>query len=116
MYVYRNFNQEEHSHQDQDTSDDLLRLRMIPHRLSVLKEELGSVQVPETNRQCKEFIINELNTLEEKISSALTPVRTSYCLALRLTTIWLLGGQLLHDERGQPHQPWHSSKVAEDLA
>lgn len=92
MYVYRNFNQEEHSHQDQDTSNDLLRLRVIPHCLSALKEELGSAQVPETNHQCKDFIINKLNTLKEKISSALTLVHTSYCLALHLTTYWLLEG------------------------
>jgi len=88
---------------------------MVLHRLPALKKELGSVQVSETNRQRKEFIINEFDTLEETISSALTPVRTSHYLASHLTTFWSVGGQLLHDERAQPQQSWHSSNVDEYL-
>jgi len=76
---------------------------MVLRRLPALKEELGSVQVSETNRKRKEFIIDEFDTLDETISSALTPVRTSYYLASHLTTFWLLGGRLNHDERRQPH-------------
>ena len=96
----------------QDTQDDLLRLRMALRRLPELREELGGIQVSDTNRQRKDFIINELDTLQETISSAMTPVRTSYYLASHLTTFWLIGGQLLHDERAQSQQPWHNSNVA----
>ena len=96
----------------QDTPDELLRLRMVLRGLPALKEKLGSVQVSETNRKCKEFIMDEFDTLEEAISSALAPVRTSYYLASQVTTFWLVGGQLLHDEKAQRQQSWHSSEVA----
>jgi len=61
----------------QDTPDDIFKLRMVLRRLPALKEELGSVQVSEVNRNRKELIINELDTLEETISRVLTQVRTS---------------------------------------
>ena len=96
----------------QDTPDDLSRLRMVLRRLPELKEELASVQVSRTNCKHKEFIIDEFDTLDETISSALTPVRTPYFLVSHLTTFWLLGGQPLHDERTQHQQSWNSSKVA----
>jgi hypothetical protein len=95
----------------EDTPGDLVMLRRALRRLPAIKEELGGVHVSETNRQRKEFIINELDTLEETLSGVLIPVRNPYYLASHLTTFWLLEGQLLHDERGQPQQSWHSSKL-----
>jgi hypothetical protein len=97
-----------------DASDDLLRLRTALRYLPALKEDLKSVEVSSTNLHRKLAIVKQLYILEEIIANAMVQVRTScQCyLTLHLTRLFLLGGQLLNDERGQPQQSWHSSKVA----
>jgi hypothetical protein len=95
-----------------DTSDDLPRLRTALRYLPALKEDLESVEVSSTNTRHKLAIVKQLYILEETIASAMAPVCASCYLTLHLTRFWFLGGQLLNDERGQPQQSWHSSKVA----